>query len=264
MLDQLLLLNFELAGLRQAYDGDLQEALVELETLSKAASEEEVPEPDADAVENARILLPKLFALLPVRYRVSPTERRGVAIDAPMRWGGLRRRGMCSGRYGVLLRNDRRKQPPSEVLPNGRVTGCVHRKSSARPRGRLSTVEAIQQSEGLWRDVYRPKEKKALDRPVQERRYNSITRGVFSSTQGPDAKVSTNLYDRVSREYATSQGDLRSGANPRIERGPGLARDPGKRCRRRTSPNSAFTPRRQPVPRRNPTAGRTHKELGRC
>lgn len=88
MLDQLLLLNFELAGLRQAYDGDLQEALVELETLSKAASEEEVPEPDADAVENARILLPKLFALLPVRYRVSPTERRGVAIDAPMRWGG--------------------------------------------------------------------------------------------------------------------------------------------------------------------------------
>lgn len=72
-------------------------------------------------------------------------------------------------------------------------------------------MEAIQQSEGLWRDVYRPKEKKALDRPVQERRYNSITRGVFSSTQGPDAKVSTNLYDRVSREYATSQGDLRSG-----------------------------------------------------
>lgn len=87
MLDQLLLLNVELAGLRQAYNADLQEALSELETLSEAASEEELPEPDADAVENARILLPKLFALLPVRYRVSPTGRRGVAIDAPMRWG---------------------------------------------------------------------------------------------------------------------------------------------------------------------------------
>lgn len=45
---------------------------------------------------------------------------------------------------------------------------------------------------------------------MQERRYNSITKGVFSSTQGPDARVSTNLYDRVSREYATSQGDLRA------------------------------------------------------
>ena len=87
MLDELMRLNLELAGLRQAYAGDLQEALAELETLSEAAREEEVPEPDADAVANARILLPKLFALLPVRYRVSPTERRGVAIDAPMRWG---------------------------------------------------------------------------------------------------------------------------------------------------------------------------------
>ena len=45
---------------------------------------------------------------------------------------------------------------------------------------------------------------------MEECRYNSITKGVFSSTQGPDARISTNLYDRVSREYATSQGDLRS------------------------------------------------------
>ena len=71
----------------QGNDGELQEALAELDALSEAASEEEMPEPDVAAVANARILLPKLFALLPVRYRVSPTERRGVAIDAPMRWG---------------------------------------------------------------------------------------------------------------------------------------------------------------------------------
>ena len=87
ILDELMLINVQLAALRQAYAGDLQEALAELETLSEAARMEEVPEPDADAVANARILLPKLFALLPVRYRLSPTERRGVAIDAPMRWG---------------------------------------------------------------------------------------------------------------------------------------------------------------------------------
>ena len=68
-------------------DAALHEALADLEILGEAASEEEMSEPDAGAVANARILLPKLFELLPVRYRVSPTERRGVAIDAPMRWG---------------------------------------------------------------------------------------------------------------------------------------------------------------------------------
>lgn len=72
---------------RQGNDGKLQEALADLEILTETASEEEMPEPDVGAVANARILLPKLFQLLPVRYRVSPTERRGVAIDAPMRWG---------------------------------------------------------------------------------------------------------------------------------------------------------------------------------
>ena len=71
----------------QGNDGELQEALADLERLTEAASEEEMPEPDLAAVANARILLPKLFQLLPVRYHVSPTERRGVAIDAPMRWG---------------------------------------------------------------------------------------------------------------------------------------------------------------------------------
>lgn len=67
--------------------GDLQEVLSDLDGLREVAKEEDEPEPDTEAVANARILLPKLFELLPVRYRVSPTERRGVAIDAPMRWG---------------------------------------------------------------------------------------------------------------------------------------------------------------------------------
>ena len=66
----------------------LQETLDDLDELSKAAEEEDVPEPDAEAVANARSILPKLYAILPVRYHVSPTERRGVAISAPMRRGG--------------------------------------------------------------------------------------------------------------------------------------------------------------------------------
>ena len=71
-------------------------------------------------------------------------------------------------------------------------------------------MEAIQEDEGLWRDVYRERQKRALDRPVEERRVSRITKAVFGSTQGPDARVSTNLYDRVTLEYATDQGDRRA------------------------------------------------------
>ena len=65
----------------------LQETLADLNALGKAAAEDELPEPDPEAVANARSLLPKLYEILPVRYRVTSTERRGVAIDAPMRHG---------------------------------------------------------------------------------------------------------------------------------------------------------------------------------
>lgn len=67
--------------------GLLHDALLDLDSIDDAAKEEELQEPDAAAIANARSLLPKLFEILPVRYRVSPTERRGVAIDAPMRHG---------------------------------------------------------------------------------------------------------------------------------------------------------------------------------
>ena len=65
----------------------LQETLKDLNALGRAAVEDELPEPNPEAVANARWLLPKLYEILPVRYRVTPTERRGVAIDAPMRHG---------------------------------------------------------------------------------------------------------------------------------------------------------------------------------
>ena len=71
-------------------------------------------------------------------------------------------------------------------------------------------MEAIQEGEGLWRDVYRERQKRALDRPVEERKVSRITKAVFGSTQGLDARVSTNLYDRVTLEYATAQGDRRA------------------------------------------------------
>ena len=68
-------------------DRDLQKALSDLDLLNDEAREEELPEPDVEAVANARTLLPRLYAILRARYQVSPTERRGVAIDAPMKWG---------------------------------------------------------------------------------------------------------------------------------------------------------------------------------
>ena len=68
-------------------DRDLKKALSDLDSLNAEAKEEDLPEPDAEAVANARTLLPRLYAILPARFRVSPTERRGVAIDAPMKWG---------------------------------------------------------------------------------------------------------------------------------------------------------------------------------
>ena len=81
------LTDFALAALPAEELRDLREALADLDTLAEEAREEDLPEPDAEAVENARILLPRLFKIYPVRYQVSPTERRGVAIDAPMRRG---------------------------------------------------------------------------------------------------------------------------------------------------------------------------------
>lgn len=67
---------------------DLDEALSDLDSIHKFAREDDLPEPSKDALENARALLPKMYNILPGRYHVSPTERRGVAIDAPARSGG--------------------------------------------------------------------------------------------------------------------------------------------------------------------------------
>ena len=71
-------------------------------------------------------------------------------------------------------------------------------------------MEAIQEGEGLWRDVYREKQKRVLDCPVEHRIVSRTTKAVFGSTQGPDARVSTNRYDDVDLEFATAQGDGRA------------------------------------------------------
>ena len=68
-------------------DASLLESLADFDNLSEAEEEDDLPPPDPDAVKNARFLLQKLYTILPVRYRVTPTERRGVAIDAPMKRG---------------------------------------------------------------------------------------------------------------------------------------------------------------------------------
>ncbi len=71
-------------------------------------------------------------------------------------------------------------------------------------------MEEIREDEGLWRDVYREKQKRTLDCPVEERIGSRRTKAVFGTPQVPDARVSTNRYDAVSLEYATAQGDGRA------------------------------------------------------
>lgn len=79
-----------LVGADDTYLDDtyLNDALADLDCLDEAAREDDLPIPAPDAVANARWLLPRLYAVHPVRYRVAPTERRGVAIDAPMKREG--------------------------------------------------------------------------------------------------------------------------------------------------------------------------------
>ena len=71
-------------------------------------------------------------------------------------------------------------------------------------------MDDIREDEGLWRDVYRERQKRALNCPVEDRIVSRSTKNVFGSSQGPDSRVSTNRYDDVSLEYATAQGDSRA------------------------------------------------------
>lgn len=71
-------------------------------------------------------------------------------------------------------------------------------------------MEPIRQSEGLWRDVYRETQKRAVACPVEERVVSRRTKAIFGNPQVPDPSVSVNLYDRVTLEYATAQGDQRA------------------------------------------------------
>ncbi len=62
--------------------------LEDIDQLGSIAEEEEVPFPDSRAISNARVMIKRLYRFYPVRYQVTPTERRGVSIDAPMRKAG--------------------------------------------------------------------------------------------------------------------------------------------------------------------------------
>ena len=45
---------------------------------------------------------------------------------------------------------------------------------------------------------------------MEERTISRTTKAVFGNPQMPKAKISTNLYDRVSLEFATAEGDRRA------------------------------------------------------
>ena len=60
-------------------DSDLADSLADLETLQEEA--------DQQALENARLLLPRMHEILAERYAVYVSDRSGVVIEAPMRDG---------------------------------------------------------------------------------------------------------------------------------------------------------------------------------
>lgn len=64
-----------------------EEVLSDLADLERQAKEQDLPVPDPACIENAKELLPRLSNILAVRYLLEPTERRGVSISAPMKWG---------------------------------------------------------------------------------------------------------------------------------------------------------------------------------
>ena len=63
----------------------------------------------------------------------------------------------------------------------------------------------IRDDEHVWRDVNFTRQVRHL----KGKRFNSETKAVFGERQAPKQKISTNLYDRVTLEYATSEGDRR-------------------------------------------------------
>ncbi|MCY4327895.1 MAG: hypothetical protein OXC53_09965 [Rhodobacteraceae bacterium] len=66
----------------------LEDTLAHLDHISDMLKEYGMDTPpDPSAVNNAHELIGKIHAIYPVKYYISPTERRGVVIDAPMKKG---------------------------------------------------------------------------------------------------------------------------------------------------------------------------------
>lgn len=64
----------------------LMDTLADLDCIDGRVEELELDAPpDPAAVANARALIEKIHDIYPARYHVSPTERRGVAIEAPVK-----------------------------------------------------------------------------------------------------------------------------------------------------------------------------------
>jgi len=66
----------------------LMDTLADLDCIDGRVEELELDAPpDPSAVANARALIEKIHDIYPARYHVSPTKRRGVAIEAPVKKG---------------------------------------------------------------------------------------------------------------------------------------------------------------------------------
>ncbi len=63
-----------------------QQPFPSLEELYQEAEEQELKKPDKKAIENAKTLLPELYAIYPADYCISPTERCGISLAPPWKY----------------------------------------------------------------------------------------------------------------------------------------------------------------------------------
>ncbi len=101
----------------------------ELEEAAEEAKDLGYPSPSDLAVSNAKLLLRKMYQIVPRRFEVYPTPDAEIAIDAPGDGGSLVM--LCDSNGGVLcmanLPNEHhtRSYTTTDALPDGFVTEAL-------------------------------------------------------------------------------------------------------------------------------------------
>ena len=108
---------------------EFAEIMRELEEAAEEAADMGYPSPSDLAVSNAKLLLRKMYQIVPRRFEVYPTPDAEIAIDAPGDGGSLVM--LCDSNGGVLcmanFRNEHhtRSYTTTDALPDGFVTEAL-------------------------------------------------------------------------------------------------------------------------------------------